>query len=178
MIENDAGSSGSGTMSNGGRYPGRFQEYADSNPGRRWKNWKEDFELFAKRCKISIDDLSTWMLSLGGDDIQKLNRNLPECTDEEKKNRGQYEQLVYRLDRYFLPKTVYILEHLKFRAMIQKPNERIDFYIVRLREQGSNCHYGDKLEIVIMEQIVTHARLKTVRDRLTEKDFTLLDRWN
>jgi hypothetical protein len=66
-----------------------------------------------------------------------------------------------------------VLEHAKFRDMEQGPNERMDSFVVRLREAGANCNYGYKLEVVIIDRIVAKCRLKSVRDRLKEKDFTL-----
>lgn len=173
MGDDDPKISASAMGFSGDRAPGPFQEYADTAPGPRWRAWKVDLELYLKRNKIVGEDRETWMLSLGGPDIQALNLNLPQCSADEAKGKDKYDQLVLRLDSYFLPKTIFIWEHVKFRNMAQKPNERIDSFIVRLRQQGANCKYGDKLDILILDQLVAKARLKEVRDRLTEKDYTL-----
>jgi hypothetical protein len=125
------------------RGPGPFREYLDTAPGPRWITWKRSFELMMKANRISGGDRAVWMLAQGGIDIQRLNEFLPEET-EGVEGKDEYDRLVARLDKYFKPRVVYALEHQKFRAMEQAPNERMDSFVVRLREQGANCNYGDK----------------------------------
>jgi hypothetical protein len=112
-------------------------------------------------------------LAHGGPDIQRLDEYLPKVAGAEAEKLAEYDKLVLRLDQYFRPKVLYVLEHTKFREMEQGPNERMDSFVVRLREQGANCNYGDKLEIVMVDQIVAKAKMKYVRDRIREKDYSL-----
>jgi hypothetical protein len=161
------------------RGPGPFQEYLDTSPGPRWEVWKRDFELIMEANKIKGSDRKVWLLAQGGPDIQRLNAFLPPYNDEGDKETGseaskdEYEKLILRLDAYFKPKVLFVLERAKFRELVQNQNERVDSFIVRLREQGAKCNFGDCLDIMIIDQVIAKCRSEKLRERLKEKDFSL-----
>lgn len=153
------------------RGPGYFKEFADSMPGPRWEAWLREFGFIMKANKVSEADQVDWLLAYGGPDIQRLNEFLPAETT----GSTEYDKLVNRLNAYFKPKVLYVIEHAKLREMCQGSNERMDSFIVRLREQGSRCNYGEKLETVICDQIVAKCRSVKLREKLREKDYTLTE---
>lgn len=167
------------------RGPGAFKEYLDGSPGPRWKTWKRDFELIMKANKIEGNDRAVWLLALGGPDIQRLNEFLPKENEKVTTGdgayvlvetaKGEYERLIDRLDTYFLPKVLFVLQRAKFRELEQSPHERIDSFILRLREQGTHCNYGEKLDIMIIDQILEKSRSEKLKSRLREKDYELVE---
>lgn len=155
------------------RGPGAFKEYLDTSPGPRWELWKRDFELIMEANGIVGAARRVWLLAQGGPDIQRLNTFLPPYEGSNSATIDDYEKLVARLDLYFKPKVLYVLERAKFRAIEQNPNERIDSFLMRLREQGSRCNFGNCLEIMIIDQIISKCRSEKLKEKLKEKDFTL-----
>lgn len=156
-----------------GRSPGLFVENMDSSAGPRWAVWKGDFELLMKANKIGGADRADWLKVHAGPDIQRLDRHLPAYEGEDKEKLDEYDKLIKRLDAYFLPKTHFVVERAKFREMEPRPGEKIDSFIVRLREQGAKTDFDEKLEINIIDQIVATCKDENLKDKITKKDYPL-----
>lgn len=153
-----------------GRALRQFIEHVDNNPGPRWTGYLREFEQLMKAYKITGDDKVEWLLHFGGADIQKLNLYLPNETIE---GESEYRKLIDRLDGYFKKKILYVLERSKLRTMEPRMNERIDSFVIRLREQGDACNYDDKVEIMIIDQIISTCKSTRIKERLCEKDWSL-----
>nr|XP_019931454.2 uncharacterized protein LOC109621780 [Aedes albopictus] len=72
------------------------------------------------------------------------------------------------LEDYFLPMKCLPLERHRFRSLEQEETEPIENFVLRLREQGNLCEYGDHLEEEIKEQVFE----KGVSDELRANTLT------
>lgn len=132
-----------------------FIEHLDNNSGPRWTGYLREL---MRACKMPVNVQSEWLLHYGGSDIQRLNSYLPKLEEEEDRLSTSYEKLISRLNRNFTKKIIYVLQRSKLRAMEPGPSERIESFVIRLREQGSTCNYGDKIELVIVDQVLATCR--------------------
>lgn len=78
------------------------------------------------------------------------------------------------LDDYFLPLKCLPRERHIFRNLEQAPDESIEKFVLRLREQGQLCEYGDWIEVAIQEQVFEKGFSDVLRAKtLIKGDMTL-----
>lgn len=58
-----------------------------------------------------------------------------------------------KLNRFFEPKQNVSNERHVFRQLKQNANERIDMFLMRLREQAERCDFGDQIDGNIRDQM-------------------------
>ena len=111
------------------------------------------------------------LLFLGGDDIQDTYDSLPgaECDGIGLK----YVTAIKKLDDYFMPKQTMVYERHLFREMVLKPGERIEGFILRLREQSKRCNFETQQDQMIIDQIVEKCDSNELRKKLLEQDRSL-----
>lgn len=117
----------------------------------------------------------SYLLHYAGSDVQDIFFNLrgeeevpiPEGSD-------LYKESVKLLDDYFLPLKCLPRERHIFRNLEQSPEESIEKFVLRLREQGSLCEYGNWLDENIKKQIFVKGYSDELRSKiLTKPDMTL-----
>lgn len=162
----------------------------DGNCASDWQNWLRSFELFAKANRM--EDASTkkdWLLHFAGPKVQEVYFNLPSIKGEEKVEtrcgplasgyipfqNDPYEEVVKVLDGFFAPRKNVTFERHIFRQTNQKPNERIDSYVMRLRMQGNRCDFSDQLDANIKDQITSGCSSSSLRRKILERDGGSLD---
>jgi Reverse transcriptase (RNA-dependent DNA polymerase) len=149
---------------------GEFKKESEQVDFIRWKNYQKDLELNMKINNVKSELRSEYLLAIAGPFIQELNNLLPECEDE--KITGEYEKLIYRLEKYFKPGYNNIMEIVKFRDMSQESEETINEFVLRLRRQAEYCEFHDvNREIYI--QVVSKCNSTKLKEKLLEKDRTL-----
>lgn len=117
----------------------------------------------------------SYLLHYAGSDVQDIFFNL-RGEDEVQIPEGSdiYKESVKLLDDYFLPLKCLPRERHIFRNLEQGPDESIEKFVLRLREQGSLCEYGDWLEENIKEQIFEKGHSDELRAKiLTRGNMTL-----
>lgn len=168
--------------------PPPFDFATDGNCGSDWKIWLRGFEIYAEANKVSDpNDKLNWMLHYAGINVQKVFYALPEQTENEKANgekvkiRGplaagyvkfdsnSYEEAVFKLNRFFEPKQNISYERHVFRQLKQNTNERIDMFLMRLREQADRCDFGDQIDGNIRDQITTGCASDILRRKMLER---------
>lgn len=123
-----------------------------------------------------------WMLHYAGPKVQSIYYTLPEKTNEEKKIRrdplatgyvkiqiDEYDDAVEKLFSFFEPKQNTSYERHIFRQLHQKKDERIDMFLIRLREQADRCDFGDQLNDNIRDQITSGCSSDTLRRKILER---------
>ena len=154
-----------------------FIIHEDNCPGPRWTIWLRSFELYLSvNDEKSDDNKRKLLLYFGGTDIQNLYENMPEAQTEE--NGLKYQTAVEKLNKHLCPKVLAVFERSKFKQMCQQPNERIESFIIRLRNQSNKCNFGSSLEMMIIDQIVEKGNNLRIRSRILERDFNLYELQN
>lgn len=171
--------------------PPPFDFKQDENCGNDWKIWLRSFEIFAQANSIKgARNKVNWMLHYGGAKLQSIYYSLSEKVDsgsgESRKGPlaagyvkfqpdNEYKQVVNRLNDFFEPKRNISYERLVFRQLKQNKNERIDFFMLRLREQAERCDFGDQLDENIRDQITTGCFSDALRRKILERENESLD---
>lgn len=168
--------------------PSPFEFTIDGNCGSDWKNWLRSFGIFAEANKmVEPNDKLNWMLHYAGPKVQQIYYALPEqkdngnSTGENTSSRGplaagyvkfdtnNYDDAIARLNRFFEPKQNVSYERHVFRQLKQKPNERIDMFLMRLREQAERCEFGDQIDGNLRDQITSGCASDILRRKILER---------
>ncbi|XP_055584741.1 uncharacterized protein K02A2.6-like [Uranotaenia lowii] len=145
----------------------RFDPTDTSTVSSRWKKWKRSFEIFLEVNNVTQPARKrSYLLHYAGPDVQDIFFNLRgENELEVPPDSDLYQESVQLLDGYFLPLKCLPRERHIFRNLEQSPDESIEKFVLRLREQGELCEYGNWLEENIKEQIFE----KGISDELRAK---------
>ena len=92
------------------------------------------------------------LMCFGGADVRKIARDVNVSESAVVDNR--YRLAMEVLDNYYAPRMSQRYERFKFRQLMFNPNERIDKFVIRLKEQAAQCGFGDQVEGMIMDQVV------------------------
>lgn len=149
----------------------------DSCNNGKWKSWIRGFEIFAKANKIDDDDEKLhWMLHCAGQKVQNVYYTLPEIVVEKRRGplangyvpfqSSEYGEAVMKLQNFFEPKQNVLFERHVFRQMKQKQSERVDTFVIRLREQAERCDFEDQLESNIKDQITSGCTSNILRRKI------------
>lgn len=161
-------------------------ELDDPGSGIKWKSWLRSFELFAKANQIEDEsDKFNWMLHCAGQKVQSIYYTLPEEQREIKRGplstgyvpfeATEYSDAVAKLDKFFEPKRNTSFERHIFRQMKQKKNERIDTFVMRLREQAERCDFNEQEEESIKDQVTGGCSSNLLRRKILERGERTLD---
>ena len=96
---------------------------------------------------VSIEDQVDAINIYGGELIRELIdtlQNVLECDDE----HNDFEQIIAKLDKYFIPITNSDSARSKFAEMSQIRNESVAQYHFRLRTQVAKCKFPDKNDAI------------------------------
>ncbi|XP_055627355.1 uncharacterized protein LOC129769260 [Toxorhynchites rutilus septentrionalis] len=84
-------------------------------------------------------------------------------------NMTCYEEVVAKLNAFFLPKENSTYERHLLCQMKQKTDESIDAFIVRLRVQAERCGFGDRIEENVKDQIIENCQSAALRRELLKR---------
>lgn len=126
-----------------------------STVSARWKKWKRAFRIFLDVSNVTIPARKkSYLLHYVGPQVQDVFFSLQgEEAQEVPEDSDEFKEAIKLLDDYFLPMKFLPLERHKFRNLEQTIDEPIETFVLRLREQGNLCEYGDHLEEEIKEQL-------------------------
>ena len=131
-----------------------------------WKNYATANELKKKPDEV----VAATLLSIIGKDCFKVFKNLPMSDDE----RQKPDTILEKLTEEFEGKRNLIYERYVFNTCTQKPDERFDRYLSRLREKISTCKYATLENEMLRDRIVIGIHNSETQQRLLrEKDLTL-----
>ncbi|XP_062709152.1 uncharacterized protein K02A2.6-like [Aedes albopictus] len=154
----------------------KFDTSDTSTVSCRWKKWKRSFDIFLDVNNVTNPARKrSYLLHYAGSEVQDIFFNL-RGENEVVVPAGSdvFQESVKLLDGYFLPLKCLPRERHIFRNLEQGPEESIEKFVLRLREQGSLCEYGNCLEENIKEQIFEKGYSDELRAKiLTKGNLTL-----
>lgn len=137
--------------------------------GVRWEKWKRSFLIYIEAFNVkSAKVQKARLLHFAGADVQEIFYTLPELSDDVS-GRNEFDEALLKLDKYFEPRQSKIFERHLFRQIVQGKNEKFEKFLVRLRQQGSKCKFGDNEEHII-DQIVEKCFSDKLRRKILEMD--------
>ncbi|XP_055548648.1 uncharacterized protein LOC129732127 isoform X2 [Wyeomyia smithii] len=140
------------------------------------QKWKRSFDIFLEVNNVMNPARKrSYLLHYAGSDVQDIFFNLRgENEVQIPEDSDIYKQSVKLLDDYFLPLKCLPRERHIFRNLEQGPEESIEKFVLRLREQVSLCEYDAWLEENIKEQIFEKGFSDELRAKiLTKGNMTL-----
>lgn len=135
----------------------------ESNMCVAWKSWKTQFKVFMRASNLEQQTEQRKVALL-------LHHLGPECLQvfesfDVDMDKIKYEDLVKKLDDYFIPKANVAMERHKFFSRRQAPEETIEQYVTSLKNLSSSCEFGqirDDLikDIFICGLLTNYAHIK------------------
>lgn len=173
----------------------------DGNCAIDWQNWIRSFELFLDVNEIEKSEKKRdWLLHFAGPKVQEIYFNLPPDEIDEvetdisinpndtngdntnvagegikSKQVDPYQEVVNKLQKYFAPKTNETFERHVFRQMRQKPDEKIDRFMLRLRTQAKRCGFTDQSDQNLRDQLIVGCKSTQLRRKMLSRDNESLD---
>ncbi|XP_055632421.1 uncharacterized protein K02A2.6-like [Toxorhynchites rutilus septentrionalis] len=147
-----------------------------TNVSSRWKKWKRAFEIFFDVNNVALASRKkAYLLHYAGEGVQDIYDSLVGNEEQEVPvGSDAYKEAVNVLDKHFLPMKCLPQERHIFRNLQQESDEKISKFVLRLREQGNLCVYGDWLDENIKEQIFEKGSSNELRAKtLTKPGMTL-----
>lgn len=162
--------------------PFRCNQIETNKLAKEWRSWKESLECYFAAYGITEQQvMKAKLLHLGGPALQTVFKNL--------KDRDHmpvvslvpkwYDVAIEKLDAFFEPRHQTISERRKLRQLKQKSGERFADYMIRLKQQASDCgfdRYGQEIGTILTEIYLTDAVVEgcisnEVRRRILLKDL-------
>ena len=135
---------------------------------------KEDFDSFIERLESYFfiekvnEDAKVHSLIMGLSSSQyQVAKNL---VAPEKPASKSFENLVAILAQHYGGTTNARTERAKFRAVIRQEHETAFNYGVRLKMAARHCKFGQRLDEMLVDQLVQGVRSKTAVTKLLESD--------
>lgn len=142
-----------------------------STVSARWKKWKRAFQIFLDVNNVTIPARkNSYLLHYVGLQVQDVFFSLRgEEAPAVPAGSDEFKETMRLLDEYFLPMKCLPLERHKFRNLAQTDDEPIENFVLRLREQGNLCEYGDHLDEEIKEQLFEKGASDDLRAKILNK---------
>lgn len=132
-----------------------FTEDAEGPVAARWEKWRENFEAYlAWKDVDDHDEKYKTLVMFGGPDVRRIVQQVR--VDENHAVDNRYHVAMTMLDDYFIPKLSKTYERQKFREMRPAANEKFETFVIRLKRQAAYCDYGDQVDSMVVDQIITH----------------------
>ncbi|XP_055615667.1 uncharacterized protein LOC129761868 [Toxorhynchites rutilus septentrionalis] len=164
--------------------PFRCNDVEKTKLHKEWEVWKRSLEYYFEAEDI-IDQKKkrAKLLHLGGPQLQALFQSLP---DSEKFasvaiERQYYDVAVQAFDEFFRPGRQDVLERHHLRRMKQREGERFAEFVIRIRQQISECgveKYGPEVRkvlttIMLTDTIVEGCLSEELRKQILQRDRSI-----
>lgn len=170
-----------------------FEFKTDDNCGNEWKVWLRGFEIFAQANSMNdAREKLNWMLHYAGLKVQTVYYALPEKEVElnskeirkgplasgyvKFQSDNEYDEAIKNLNNFFEPKQNVSYERHVFRQLKQNKTERIDMFMMRLREQADRCDFEDQLDENLRDQVISGCYSDLLRRKILERGSQNLDK--
>lgn len=164
----------------------RCDDIEKNKLNKEWRIWKGALECFFDAYDI-VDQKKkrAKLLHFGGPQLQRVFYNLPtrENFPLVSTEKQWYDVAINALDEFFQPCKQDCLERHRLRNMKQKEGERFADFVLRLRQQATDCGF-DKysvevsdilIEIFITDVIVEGCLSSELRRRILQQDRSLAE---
>lgn len=164
----------------------RCEEIEKQKLFKEWKTWKGALECYFDAYGICDQkQRRAKLLHLGGPQLQRVFHNLPDRENFPlvSLERQWYDVAINALDAFFQPYRQDCLERYKLRQIKQKEGERFADFILRLRQQISDCgfdKYPEEVkevlsEIFLIDTIIEGCQSEELRRRILQQDRCLAE---
>lgn len=164
--------------------PFRCNEIEKTKLHKEWEVWKRSLEYyFEAEDIIEQKKKRAKLLHLGGPQLQTLFQSLP---DSEKfasvaVEKQYYDVAIQAFDDFFQPGRQDVLERHHLRRMKQQEGERFAEFVIRIRQQISECgveKYGPEVRtvltaIMLTDTIVEGCLSEELRKQILQKDRSI-----
>ncbi|XP_055605358.1 uncharacterized protein K02A2.6-like isoform X1 [Uranotaenia lowii] len=166
--------------------PFRCNQIETGRLAKEWRSWKDALECyFAAYGIMDQQTMKAKLLHLGGPALQTVFKNLKDkdhvpmvCLVPR-----YYDAAIEKLDDFFEPQHQCTSERSKLRKMKQSPGERFADYIIRLKQQVTECgfdKYGSEIQgiltdIYLTDVVLEGCRSNEVRRRILMKDLAFAE---
>lgn len=103
------------------------------------------------------------LCSILGPDARKVLSNLPTVTTEKRKDPAE---ILKALREYFLPTRNVLYERFVFNSATQKPGEKVDEFVLRLRQLAASCEFDNLADGLIRDRVVIGTTDGAGRERI------------
>lgn len=164
--------------------PFRCETIEKNKLSREWLTWKGLLECYFEAYSITDQRvMRAKLLHLGGVDLQRIFRNLPEHDRVPMVSLQPkvYDLAIELLDNYFQAGKQDVIERRNLRKLKQESEEKFSHFIIRLRQQAMNCGF-DKYdarvaeilqEIYLIDAVIENCRSDELRRSILKRDRTL-----
>lgn len=149
-----------------------------------WTKWLHSFEIYMQTIP-DPDGTRDWcalLLHSAGAKVQQVYMLLASETTEDAPQGPlangyitPYTMMVNRLSQFFAPKRNPTYERCVFKRLKQLDNEKIDTFVMRLREQAEKCEFGERSDEFIKDQITACCQSKELRKKILRHSDCTLD---
>ncbi|CAB3986268.1 Hypothetical predicted protein [Paramuricea clavata] len=149
-------------------------------------NWNasdipDEFNSFKQYCNLVFDgpflkktekeNASYILLWIGRQGVDIYNSFVWENEQDKVNPKAIWE----KYEKHLAPRTNYTLARFQLQQLRQEPNENIDDFMTRCRNQAAKCKFQDqqKTNERLTEQFVIGTRHKKAQEKILEKDENL-----
>lgn len=162
--------------------PFRCNQIESNKLAKEWRVWKSSLECYFEAYGITDQKvMRAKLLHLGGPALQTVFKNLKDHDHVPivALVPKYYDVAIAKLDEFFQPRHQSTSERRKLRQLKQRAGERFADFIIRLRQQVSECgfeKYGADVAQILSEIYLTDAVVEgclstEVRRRILLKDL-------
>lgn len=136
--------------------------------GEKWQRWLRNFNLMIEMKKISEAEMKkTMLLYMAGTQVQEIFDTLP--AEEPKDNEDKFTVAVRVLSNHFVKKRNVTFERHIFRGLQQGPTEKIEQFVLRLRQQAQKCNFDKQADDNIKDQLIEKCLSAELKTKILDK---------
>lgn len=147
-----------------------------SNMPLTWKNWYTQFKIFLRASSLDTQTdqrkVALLLHHMGPDSLEVFNSfNMDLDT-------VRFEELVSKLETYFLPKVNIAMERHKFFTRTQQAGESIDEYVTSLKNLSLSCDFNNIREDLVRDIFVCglNNNWSNIKERLLNEGSIKLEK--
>lgn len=144
--------------------------------GEKWQSWLRHFKLMLTIKQIDdVEMQKSMLLYTAGTQVQDVYEALP--SEEANNDEDEFKLMVRVLTNHFVKKRNVTFERHVFRGLQQGPTEKIDQFVLRLRQQALKCNFSNQLEDNIKDQLIEKCLSTELKTKILDKgdDLSLSD---
>lgn len=151
--------------------------------GKLWEEWLQGIEREFRYFQVtSVQDKKDALIIYGGKEIARLENSLPNPTvvpnyAEQGEQLDAYTKLKWKLTDFYVKRknsyhATYLFNKLRPEIIKGKPESTVA-YAARVREQATDCEFGDNRDRRILEHLIQTVPRKELIKRAINKKWDL-----
>lgn len=136
--------------------------------GENWEKWLRNFKLMLEIKQITdVGIRKALLLYSAGTQVQEIFYALPEEATSDEEN--EFEATARILTKHFVKKRNVTFERHIFRGLQQGPTEKIEQFVIRLRQQAQKCNFADQRDDNIKDQLIAKCLSADLKTKILDK---------